>query len=265
MPYSILVLVDRSPRSEKSEWPKFILNSVDLFLRNLRGPDRLAVAAFDLRVAVLVDWRPTRMGQMQKILLKQSQQPTRLFEALDWAAEEMQSISTSPFASHPGRKGVIVYTDGRDVDMYPQVFHIGGADVIDPNYEVPASVKQRYDKTLQTLRSGRIPFYIVGVETDRQFKDKDPRANLPGWVKFLSEVRGYLQELATVSGGRAIFPRQIDDLLPLYNQIHRELGTGYHISYNPTRPGDGKTRRFEVRPKNSTHRVYQSRDSYSAR
>ena len=42
VPYSILVLVDRSARDDKSNWPKFVLKSVDLFLKNLRGPDRLA-------------------------------------------------------------------------------------------------------------------------------------------------------------------------------------------------------------------------------
>src|SRR5436190_12740402 len=52
MPYNILVLVDRSERDAKTQWPKFIISSVDLFLRNLRGPDRLAVAGFDDRVAV---------------------------------------------------------------------------------------------------------------------------------------------------------------------------------------------------------------------
>ena len=68
MPYSILVLVDRSARDAKSDWPKFVLKSVDLFLKNLRGPDRLAVAGFDDRVAVLVDWRPSKNGTIQKVM-----------------------------------------------------------------------------------------------------------------------------------------------------------------------------------------------------
>ena len=72
MPYSILVLVDRSTRDQKSRWPQLVLDSVDLFLRNLRGPDRLAIAAFDNRVAVLVDWRPSRNGNRQKVLLRKS-------------------------------------------------------------------------------------------------------------------------------------------------------------------------------------------------
>src|SRR4026207_940392 len=90
MPYNILVLVDRSARDDKSDWPKFVLSSVDLFLKNLRGPDRLAVAAFDDRVAVLVDWRPSKNGIVQKVMLRKSLQPTQFFEAVNWASEEMQ-------------------------------------------------------------------------------------------------------------------------------------------------------------------------------
>ena len=40
LPYSILLLVDRSPKETRNKWPDFILKSVDLFLKNLRGPDR---------------------------------------------------------------------------------------------------------------------------------------------------------------------------------------------------------------------------------
>ena len=86
MPYSTLILVDRSAREEKSDWPKFVLKSVDLFLKNLRGPDRLAVAGFDDRVAVLVDWRPSRNGNAQKVMIRKSDQHTRFFEAVNWAS-----------------------------------------------------------------------------------------------------------------------------------------------------------------------------------
>ena len=88
MPYSILVLVDRSAHEQKSNWPKFVLKSVDLFLKNLRGPDRLAIAGFDDRVAVLVDWRPSKNGNVQKVMIRKSDQHTRFFEAMNWASKK---------------------------------------------------------------------------------------------------------------------------------------------------------------------------------
>jgi VWFA-related protein len=270
MPYSILLLVDRSPRETRNKWADFILKSVDLFLKNLRGPDRLAVAAFDTRVAVLVDWRPSRNGLVQRVMLRHSEQPTRFFEALDWAVEEMRYVS--PGGGRPqgnglrGRKGVIVFTDGRDRDMYPQIVRIRGEDIVDPNYTVPASVEERYQNTRRILEKGSLPFYFVVVDTDRQLSANAATARLPGWMRFLSEVRTRIEGLAVASAGRASFPRDIEDLLPLYEQIHRDLGSGYQVTYNPSRTADNKLRTIEVRIKdNPALTVLQSQNTYYAR
>jgi VWFA-related protein len=265
MPYSILVLVDRSAREEKSDWPEFVLKSVDLFLKNLRGPDRLAVAGFDDRVAVLVDWRPSRNGTVQRVMLRKSDQHTRLFEALNWASEEMDFVATGtqaqPIAN--GRRGVIVFSDGRDHDMYPR--RVGGDKVYDPLYEVPASVHARFEKSRQLLQEGGVPFYFVAVDTDRQLSEKSSQRKLEGWVRFLREVRTRLEELGSVSGGYTAFPKEIEDLLPLYDRIQRDLGTGYHITYNSQRPPDGQLRRVEVKVRNNDLQVYQSTSNYYPR
>jgi VWFA-related protein len=269
IPYSILVLVDRSPKESKNKWPDFILKSVDLFLRNLRGPDRLAVAAFDTRVAVLVDWRPTRNGMTQRVMLRHSEQPTRFFEAMNWAVEEMKYVAPLGVPDNSsgfrGRKGVIVFTDGRDREMYPEVMHQRGRDIVDPNYTVPEVVEERFRSTRATLAAGRLPFYFVAVDTDRQVSETSAAAKLEGWMRFLTEVRLRVEQLAAASGGRATFPRTIEDLLPLYTQIHRELGSGYQITYTPQRPPDGKTRRIEIRVNRENASVYQSHDTYQPR
>jgi len=268
MPYSILLLVDRSAREEKSDWPKFVVKSVDLFLKNLRGPDRLAVAGFDDRVAVLVDWRPSKNGIVQKVMLRKSLQPTKFFDAVDWASEEMHYIGVGGTKTQPlsnGRKGVIVFTDGRDHDMYPQFQVINGKNVPDPLYEVPKSVDLRFEKSRRLLEEGAVPFYFVTIDTDVQLSPKSATAKLEGWMRFLREVRKCVEGLATSSGGYAAFPKEIEDLLPLYDKIQRDLGTGYHISYTSQRPADGKVRQIEVRVKNADLSVYQSNKSYYPR
>jgi hypothetical protein len=79
-------------------------------------------------------------------------------------------------------------------------------------------------------------------------------------------VRTRIEQFAVVSGGRAIFPRIIEDLLPLYDQIHRDLGSGYQITYSPERAGDGKPRQIEVRLKsNPGFALNQSYSAYLAR
>jgi VWFA-related protein len=269
MPYSILVLVDRSERDAKTQWPKFIISSVDLFLRNLRGPDRLAVAGFDDRVAVLIDWRPSRNGVVQKVMLRKSKQDTKFFEAMDWAFEEMGYLATAgvPGQAQPvhGRRGVLVFTDGRDRAMYPEYVEINGKDVPDPDYQVPPSVEGRFRKTRQLLEQGRIPFYFVAIDTDKQLSENSALKKLTGQIRFMEEVRSRIEQLAAASGGRVAFPKKMEDLLPFYKQIQRDLGSGYHITYTPQRPGDDKIRHIEVRLRNSDLQVYQSRNTYFAR
>jgi len=266
MPYSILVLVDRSAQDQKSDWPKFVLKSVDLFLRNLRGPDRLAIAGFDDRVAVLLDWRPSKNGNVQKVMIRKSDQHTRFFEALNWASEEMDYVASSSTQAQPianGRRGVIVFSDGRDFDMYPDGLKTGKG--IDPHYEVPASVNARFEKSKQLLGDGGVPFYFVAINTDRQLADKSAQLKYEGWMRFLGEVRTRIEQLASASGGHAAFPKEMEDLLPLYERIQRDLGTGYHITYRSQRPPDGQLRRVEVKVRNSDLQVYQSTNNYYPR
>jgi VWFA-related protein len=266
MPYSILVLVDRSAQDQKSDWPKFVLKSVDLFLRNLRGPDRLAIAGFDDRVAVLLDWRPSKNGNVQKVMIRKSDQHTRFFEALNWASEEMDYVASSSTQAQPianGRRGVIVFSDGRDFDMYPDGLKTGKG--IDPHYEVPASVNARFEKSKQLLGDGGVPFYFVAINTDRQLADKSAQLKYEGWMRFLGEVRTRIEQLASASGGHAAFPKEMEDLLPLYERIQRDLGTGYHITYHSQRPPDGQLRRVEVKVRNSDLQVYQSTNNYYPR
>jgi len=268
MPYSILLLVDRSAREEKSDWPKFVVKSVDLFLKNLRGPDRLAVAGFDDRVAVLVDWRPSKNGIVQKVMLRKSLQPTQFFEAVNWASEEMQYAPTTATPTQPhvnGRKGVIVFTDGRDYEMYPKYQVINGRSIPDPGYQVPPVADAQFEKARQVLQDGTVPFYFVAVDTDKQLTEKSATAKLEGWVRFLKAVRTQIEELAASSGGHAAFPKQIEDLLPFYDKIQQDLGTGYHITYESRRPADGKVRKIEVRVRDTELKVYQANNSYFPR
>jgi hypothetical protein len=238
---------------------------VDLFLKNLRGPDRLAVAAFDERVAVLVDWRPSKNGIVQRVMLRKSDRHTRFFEAVDWASEEMDLAVVGGTQAQPlvnGRRGVIVFTDGRDFDMYPKYTTVNGQPLPDPLYEVPAAVDTRFEKSRQRLQSRPVPFYFVAIDTDKQLSERSSLAKLEGWMRFLKEVRTRMEGLAESSGGAAAFPRRIEDLLPLYERIQRDLGTGYQLKYTSRRPADGKVRQVEVRVRDSKLRVYQSSTNY---
>jgi Ca-activated chloride channel homolog len=239
-PFNMLVLVDRSVRDKKSPWPNVVLGSVDRFMKSLRGPDRLAVGLFDSRVSVVLDWRPTKSGVRQSVLIAPSDRGTEFFDAIDWALQEMRGVS--------GRKGVIMYTDGRDITMYPHMVTIRGQLQPEPNYSVPAAAEMRFQETLDRVKASQVPFYFVAIDTDRQLSGDNASARFPGWVSFLGSARLMIEKLAEASGGTVIFPKSAGDVAPLYKQIQAELGSSYVISYKPSKPeGDNRYRRIEVR------------------
>jgi len=239
-PFNMLVLVDRSVRDKKSDWPDMILKSVDRFFKTMRGPDRFAVGLFDTRVSVVLDWRPSKNGVRQSVLISPSDRGTEFFDAVDWALQEMKSVK--------GRKGVIIYTDGRDISMYPRMVMIGGQLQPEPNYSVPAKAEARFRETLARVKEAQVPFYFVAVDTDKQLNSDSATYKLPGWVSFIGAARLQIERLAEASNGSVIFPKKVQEVTPFYKQIQNELGGSYVISYTPNKPGgDGHFRHIEVR------------------
>jgi len=151
-PFNMLVLVDRSVREKKSPWPNVVLGSVDRFMKSLRGPDRLAVGLFDTRVSIVLDWRPSKTGVHQSVLIAPSDRGTEFFDAIDWALQEMRGVG--------GRKGVIMYTDGRDITMYPRMVTIRGQLQPEPNYVVPPAAEMRFQETLEPSKPVRFHFIL---------------------------------------------------------------------------------------------------------
>jgi hypothetical protein len=75
-----------------------------------------------------------------------------------------------------------------------------------------------------------------------------------------------MELIAEASAGRVLFPETLEDIVPLYEQISRELGTTYSLGYVSSNPaGDSTYRRIEVRTSGHSLRVSQSRPGYYAR
>jgi VWFA-related protein len=116
-------------------------------------------------------------------------------------------------------------------------------------------------KLRRTAREQRVPIYIIGLENDAA-----RYAILPQTRRYLTASRSHMEELAEITGGRLLFPRTLNEVLPLYGQIGRELGTSYSFGYISSQPElDGEFRRIEVKTRDSALRLTQSRSGYTAR
>jgi len=129
-----------------------------------------------------------------------------------------------------GRKAVIIFTDGEDYRIY------------DPKTDAVA-----FRRVLDRVRRTRAPFHFVGLGAD---------PNLGG---------AHLTRIAQETGGHAYFPKKIEEVIPLYDQISRELGISYTLGYVSDRPArDGSVRNIQVTVRNKDYRVSQSRTTYVA-
>lgn len=99
---------------------------------------------------------------------------------------------------------------------------------------------------LERVRQVNVPFYFIGYNTS---------------VTSAAEMK----QLAESSGGKAFFPEAVEDLVGVYEQIGRDLGRAYSISYVPRKDPDGKFRKIQVRTLDVRLHVSQSRDGYYAR
>jgi Ca-activated chloride channel family protein len=112
-----------------------------------------------------------------------------------------------------GRKVLVIYTDGDDT-----------------------ASSRSWDETLHTLRASDVTVYPVGFFAGR------------GSPRLMLQSR--LNEIARLTGGRAVFPDSMKELEPMYESIAREIHGQYLLGYVPTNAlRDGKWRKVEIKLK----------------
>jgi hypothetical protein len=82
---------------------------------------------------------------------------------------------------------------------------------------------------------------------------------------YVEAVASRLEMLAEGGGGRVTFPKNLQEIIPLYAQISRELGSAYSIGYvsNVSAEFQG-FREIKITTKDGRLRVIQSRPGYVA-
>jgi VWFA-related protein len=260
-PYNILLLFDRSGSTE-SQW-KLMRSAVAGFLRNLRPQDGAAVVAFDADYQRLSGWSVGHESTLKSLdaLLEphpESNGVTELYRALEHAVDR-------EFRGVTGRRALIAFTDGRDDSL--------SRETVSKNRVVGTAEDRSFQKTLRSIQKQQTPIYFVAVNTDRNLDPTDPGVDylrlrkifpdsaIP--LQFLSEARTRMEAIANASGGRVFFPERIEDVIPLYDQVGREISSSYSLGYAPmSARKDDRLRHVEVRARGDGRRVWQSRTAY---
>jgi len=262
-PYNVLLLFDRSG-STQHKW-SFMQKAVASFIASLRPQDRIAIGTFDYEFQMQLEWTSDRakaLLALPELIHAKAIGGTNLYDALDRALRrESRKVM--------GRRTIVVLTDGRDTSLYRELMTRNR--LLDPLED------RGFQKVLKTAREQQIPLYFAGINTDRNLEPNTLGAdeyrnlqiifrNSPVPQQYLTQVRTRMEQLAEVSGGRILFPARIDEIIPLYEQIGRELGKSYSLGYVSSNPArNGSFRRIEVRAHNAKLRLTQSRTGYNAR
>jgi len=228
MPYSVLLLFDRSVSTE-NQWP-LLQTALEQFVDALRKQDSISIATFTDSTSLRLDWWSLSKGRPADVLSSvKIGDTTNFYGAIDWAANRLKKVNT--------RKGVVVLTDGNDST---RIMHF-----YEPN------VDSDFQKLVRNVGTARIPFYFVALNTDLNSKFDSPFGRMR------------MEQLKEASGGGIVYPKTSDDIAPFFGEIARNLGTQYSLAYQqPKSSRDGKTHTIEVRLKDSSLTLHQTRNKY---
>jgi VWFA-related protein len=229
--------------------------AVQAFVKTLRPLDRIAVASLD-NFKVLMNWRTAQSFRLQDIDRPSRPKPemtptTDLYVGLEEVAGR--------FGNERGRRAIVAITHGRDREIMAQTLRLGSPVELENDTE--------FSKHLQTLQRAAIPIHIIAKTN---LENEEGKLHGPWFwhsdavmAAFLKGVQLRMEKLADITEGRILFPKNIEELEPLFRNVGLALGISYALSYAPKNNArDGTRRTVEVRVRRG--RVTQSRTEYMA-
>lgn len=249
--YDLVLLFDCSD-STRDQWP-LLEEAMAGFSRYRKPQDRTLIAAFGDQVQIIRNWNARRDKKLERAVVCNG---THFYEALTWAIQNLNGVKN--------RRGVVVLTDGVDNTIPTRVVEVDGRKV---TQFVDSESDRAFQKMLRSVRRSNIPFYFVAVGTDRNPGVEIPAELVHVVMPELRRMRLRMEQLAEVSGGAVVFPIKAEDVIPMYEQIGRQLGAAYSLGYIPPSPTpDGKRHKIEVRlQKPENLQLKQFRTEYTAK
>ena len=175
----------------------------------LQGPDRAFVLAFDTRPELLTGWtrRPSEAAAALGRVVPAG--GTALHDAIVLCYYQLRGV--------PGRKAVVVVTDGFDEHS-----------------------RLAYGPARRYVESAGLPLFLVGLGTGGAFGSKPGSEEVRSWRR--------LRDMALASGGDAISISSEKDLSRVFATIETELRSQYFLSYvSGSRKGEDAFRSVEVK------------------
>ncbi|MEK6323249.1 MAG: VWA domain-containing protein [Acidobacteriota bacterium] len=236
-PFSVALLLDSSGSTEGAL--DQIKSAAMAFISNLRPHDRVMVVSFNDSVEVLSELTNDTTSLNAAVRSIKSGEFTQVYEAVYTAVwERLHDL--------PGRKAVIIFSDGIDTasseisaeDTLDAVIESEDIIVYPIRYATREDVERKNDARTRTSLN---PNSTYAVTT----KLEESRRELDRLYRSADE---YLQQLADMSGGIVERADRLGDLKSALGRIAEELRHQYLLGYYPTnKQKDDRARKITVR------------------
>lgn len=270
IPANVLLLLDTGNQITLAKSVETTRAIVMRLLHSLRGEQRVAVMQFNERVELLHDWT-TNTEELEHVLKTKlySGKRSRLSEGVQAAAQKLKETPS-------GSRHIVIITDGVETpggkiayaDAIKQLVATQATvHIISYSQLVRQAIEQRNKRGVfqsgtgaqregnpggqdPTLPPGmtRNPSFTLGsisIDTDREMRRWYKR-----YAEAAKESEQRLIALAGETGGQMLLPMTKDAMLAHGEEVARDIGAQYVITYRPKRPlaeaRPGEYRRIEV-------------------
>ena len=201
------------------------------FARAFGPSDRFAAVAFSDEIVVLQEWTNDLRALRRSIRKLRPGYRTALYDALlSTTQEKLKRVR--------GKKAIILLTDGLDNESHSSHENVV-SQLISSGVSVYVISRTRFVRP-EVEKSERVAF-LNRVMNDVLQEESD-------FVEiYFREKESAMSQLAEVTGGRALFPKGLDELKGTYLQVARELKNQYVLTFRPPLESELEFRRIEVR------------------
>lgn len=220
-PFTVALLLDMSYSSV------FKLNDIQSaamqFIAQLKPRDQVMIVAFDERVRVLCDITDNRRALRYAVEGARIGSGTSVYDAMDQVLNER-------FSKLPGRKAIVLLSDGVDTTSKLSNYQKIVADVSETDTLI---YPIQYDTYEDVQRNRRKDAPILYDDDDRPYvvdtyQTKGERA------EDYQRAKEFLQTAATSTGGRVQKVNSTTNLSEAFTRIADELRKTYSLGYYPS-------------------------------
>ena len=188
------------------------------FLSQLKSDDWVALETFDLRPRIEVDFTRNKEEIRQAIsrLMFPGFSEANLFDTVLDTLDRLQDVK--------GKKSILILASGRDTFS-----------------------KHSLDQVLKRLRQSDVTIFAVGVSRELiEYLDVRGRLGPISRLDF-QQAENQLRTFASMTGGRAWFPRFDGELPGIFRDVAASLRNQYSLGYTPSsKARDGKFHKIKV-------------------